>query len=290
MSASGARTTAVPNLPAEQHAIVTGGLWSLSGPGRGRRVAALFYKIRVLVSGRVQAGLRAPSFRSSFRSSLLNLGAQSSAPSPPAPAPALRPPTRADLLRGEYGRYRANNDLLSYRLDIRVDPDRKFLSGTNTIRFRMLADDNRIQLDLYDNLAIDEIRLGATVLEYERELNSFFVKFPSTLKAGKTYAIDVRYSGAPREQGRFGGIAFRQRPRRPALDQHGVRGRRGQHLVAEQGPVARRSRGDGTARGGPERSGRRLERQVRRARPISATATPDGTGTSSTRSTTTTSR
>jgi len=137
-------------------------------------------------------------------------GAQSSAPSPPAPA--LRPPTRADLLRGEYGRYRANNDLLSYRLDLRVDPDRKFLSGTNTIRFKMLADDTRIQLDLYDNLAIDEIRLGGTALEYERELNSFFVKFPSTLKAGKTYAIDVRYSGSPREQGRFGGIAFRKDP------------------------------------------------------------------------------
>jgi aminopeptidase N len=142
----------------------------------------------------------------------LHLGAQSSAPSPPAASPALRPPTRADLLRGEYGRYRANNDLVSYRLDIRVDPDRKFLSGTNTIRFRMLADDSRIQLDLYDNLAIDEIRLGATVLEYERELNSFFVKFPTPLKAGKTYAIDVRYSGAPREQGRFGGISFRRDP------------------------------------------------------------------------------
>jgi aminopeptidase N len=136
--------------------------------------------------------------------------AQGSAP--PAPAPVLRPPTRADVLRGEYGRYRANNDLLSYRLDVRVDPERKSLSGTNTIRFRMLADDSRIQLDLYENLAIDEIRLGPTVLEYERELNSFFVKFPFPLKAGKIYAIDVRYSGSPREQGRFGGIAFRKDP------------------------------------------------------------------------------
>ena len=34
-----------------------------------------------------------------------------------------RPPTRADFLRGEYGRYRANNDLLFYHLDVRVDPD-----------------------------------------------------------------------------------------------------------------------------------------------------------------------
>ena len=68
-----------------------------------------------------------------------------------------RSPSRADILRGEYGRYRANNDLLSYHLDIRVDPEKKFLSGKNTIRFKMLKDDTRIQLDLHDNLKIDEI-------------------------------------------------------------------------------------------------------------------------------------
>jgi hypothetical protein len=65
---------------------------------------------------------------------------------PPGSPPPLRPPTRADVLRGDYGRYRANNDLLAYRLDIRVDPGRKFISGTNSIRFRMLQDDTRIQL------------------------------------------------------------------------------------------------------------------------------------------------
>jgi hypothetical protein len=30
-------------------------------------------------------------------------------------------PTHANVLRGEYGRYRANNDLLSYDLYIRID-------------------------------------------------------------------------------------------------------------------------------------------------------------------------
>src|SRR6476661_7426711 len=63
---------------------------------------------------------------------------------PPTPGA----PTHANILRGEYGRYRANNDLLSYALDIRIDPAKKFLSGRNRIRFRMLSDDTRIQLDL----------------------------------------------------------------------------------------------------------------------------------------------
>src|SRR2546422_3392285 len=70
---------------------------------------------------------------------------------------ASSPPTHANILRGEYGRYRANNDLLFYHLDIRVDPVKKFVSGKNTIRFRMLSDDTRIQLDLYDNLNVDKI-------------------------------------------------------------------------------------------------------------------------------------
>src|SRR5258707_11113120 len=93
-------------------------------------------------------------------------------------------PARADILRGEYGRYRANNDLLFYHLDVRVDPEKKIISGRNTIRFKMLADDTRIQLDLYANLNVDKILLGATPLKYERELNAVFVDFPETLKTG----------------------------------------------------------------------------------------------------------
>src|SRR5580704_3866044 len=58
-------------------------------------------------------------------------------------------PSSADILRGAYGPYRANYHLLSYNLDIRVDPDKKLISGTNTINFEILKDSSRIQLDLH---------------------------------------------------------------------------------------------------------------------------------------------
>ncbi len=125
------------------------------------------------------------------------------------PAPA---PSRADILRGAYGPYRANNDLLYYHLDVRVEPQKKFLSGKNTIRFKMLNDDARIQLDLNPALNIDKILFGATQLEYEREAGAVFVNFPRTLKAGRVYSIDFHYSGNPAESGRFGGITFKQDP------------------------------------------------------------------------------
>jgi aminopeptidase N len=116
---------------------------------------------------------------------------------------------RAAVLRGEYGRYRANNDVRFYHLDVRIEPDTKRISGSNTIRFRMLRDDTRIQLDLFANLTVERIMLGSRGLNYERELNAVFVDFPETLRAGRDYEIVFHYSGHPQEGGRFGGLAFR---------------------------------------------------------------------------------
>jgi aminopeptidase N len=126
----------------------------------------------------------------------------------PRPLPAILPNTRAAMLRGAYGPYRANNDLLSYHLDIRVDPQQQRISGKNTIRFRMLHDDNRIQLDLNDALKIDKILLGATELKYQRDSGAVFIDFPETLKNGQEYSIDFYYSGHPLTTGRFGGFTF----------------------------------------------------------------------------------
>ena len=94
------------------------------------------------------------------------------------------------MLRGAYGPYRANNDLLYYHLDIRVDPEKQLVTGKNTIRFKMLNDDNRIQLDLRETLNIDKILMGAKTLKYERDTGAVFVDFPETLLAGQVYSID----------------------------------------------------------------------------------------------------
>ena len=118
-------------------------------------------------------------------------------------------PTHANVLRGAYGPYRANNDLLYYHLDIRVNPDEKFISGKNTIRFKMLQDGQRIQLDLTDALNVDKILLGSMPLKYERDSGAVFIDFPETLRAGKIYSIDFYYSGHPVESGRFGSMTFK---------------------------------------------------------------------------------
>ena len=144
----------------------------------------------------------------------------------PQTVPTSKPVSHADILRGEYGRYRANNDLLFYHLNIRVDPEKKFVSGKNRIRFKMLKDDTRIQLDLYDNLKVDKIvrifegagkrgQPSASLsipLLYERDSGAVLVDFPQTLKAGRVYTIDFYYSGTPQTIGRFGGFTFSKDP------------------------------------------------------------------------------
>jgi aminopeptidase N len=117
-------------------------------------------------------------------------------------------PTRDDLLRGAYGPFRANNDLLFYHLNIRVDPEAKTVVGTNTVRFRMLQDGQRIQLDLAPTWTIDSIKLKGEALKYTREERAVWIDFPHTLRKGHVYQVVFAYSGKPVEQGRFGCFTF----------------------------------------------------------------------------------
>ncbi|HEY5331101.1 MAG TPA: M1 family metallopeptidase [Acidobacteriaceae bacterium] len=117
-------------------------------------------------------------------------------------------PTKDDLLRGAYGPFRANNDLLFYHLNIRVDPEAKTVVGTNTVRFRMLQDGKRIQLDLAPTWTIESIKLKGEALQYTREERAVWVDFPRTLRQGHVYQVVFAYSGKPVEQGRFGCFTF----------------------------------------------------------------------------------
>ena len=118
-------------------------------------------------------------------------------------------------------------------------PEKKFISGTNTIRFKMLQDGTRIQLELYPTLQIDKVTMGSTTLKYERDDGTFYVDFPKTLQAGRTYSIDVHYSGNPPETGRFGCFTFKQDTAGHPWINTACEGRRRLHLVAEQRTVAR---------------------------------------------------
>jgi aminopeptidase N len=124
------------------------------------------------------------------------------------PRPAEQPPTPGQLLLGQYGPYRANNDLLHYTLTLRVDPATNTIRGDNQVRFRMLQDGARIQLDLATALELSKVLYRGKPVTFTRDGESFFIDFPQTLRRGQTHTVDVFYGGTPRTSGRFGGMSF----------------------------------------------------------------------------------
>ncbi len=143
---------------------------------------------------------------------LLVSSAQAQSTPSPVPPPVSAEALTAGRLLGENGPYRANNDLLHYTLDLRIDPATKSIRGTNTVRFRMLQPGSRIQLELATDLTIDAVRMGHTPLTFTRHGATFFVNTPKPMRQGKTYSITVAYSGQPKEVGRFGGMVFTKDP------------------------------------------------------------------------------
>ena len=73
--------------------------------------------------------------------------------------------TRRDSLHGGLRTERTCFDVLRYDLSIKIDPRQKSIFGFNAITFKVIDNTNRIQLDLFENMAIDSIVLDAKKLK-----------------------------------------------------------------------------------------------------------------------------
>ncbi len=105
--------------------------------------------------------------------------------------------TEADTLRGSLRPERTNYDVQKYHLKLKVEPEKKFISGFNTISFKVENDMPVMQLDLFENMQVDSITHGGEALKYERKYNAVFVEFENALKKGSLDSIKFYYHGNP---------------------------------------------------------------------------------------------
>ncbi|QED37528.1 M1 family metallopeptidase [Antarcticibacterium arcticum] len=103
---------------------------------------------------------------------------------------------RGDTLRGSL-RAERSYDVLKYHLQVRVNPEEQFISGSNTITFEAEEQLPVMQIDLFENMKIDSILQQDAFLEYNREYNAVFVHLKQSLKRGEKDSIKVYYSGNP---------------------------------------------------------------------------------------------
>lgn len=108
-----------------------------------------------------------------------------------------QPFTRKDSLMGGFPKERLCFDVKRYEIDIRVNPEKKFISGHNAIRFEVTEATKRIQLDLFANMQVDSILWQTKKLSYTREFNAVFIDFPEILPSGATELLTFYYSGHP---------------------------------------------------------------------------------------------
>lgn len=104
--------------------------------------------------------------------------------------------TEADSLRGSLRAERAY-EVLKYHLQVRLDPDKRFISGFNTISFKAEDDLPVMQIDLFENMKVDSIIHQNKPLKFERRHNAVFVTLKQPVKKESVDSVRFYYSGNP---------------------------------------------------------------------------------------------
>ena len=108
--------------------------------------------------------------------------------------------TRKDSLRGELTPSRTCYDVTFYDLFLIIDiPERSIERSFNEIYFSATTDFTEFQIDLALNMEVQKIEFENGELEFSREFDAVFVKFPREIKKGENAKIKVWFGGYPKE-------------------------------------------------------------------------------------------
>ena len=121
--------------------------------------------------------------------------------------------TKQDTLRGTITPEREWWNLTYYHLDIKVNPDEKYISGKNTIQYKVLKPNSVMQIDLQPPLKITKVLQNDSVLQVKKDGNAHFITLLEHQNIGDINSLDVYYEGHPKEAVRApwdGGISWKK--------------------------------------------------------------------------------
>ncbi|MEP3390678.1 MAG: M1 family metallopeptidase [Reichenbachiella sp.] len=119
--------------------------------------------------------------------------------------------TRLDSLRGSITPERAWWDLTYYHLDISVDPATKTIQGTNRVDYKVLTENQVIQIDLQAPLTLNRATQNGQKLEFTNEGPAHFIVLKDKQEIGSVNSLMLSYGGKPVEAVRApwdGGISW----------------------------------------------------------------------------------
>ena len=121
--------------------------------------------------------------------------------------------TSQDTLRGSITPERAWWDLTYYHLDIEVKPEAKFISGKNTIQYKVLKRHQVMQIDLQVPMEILKVIQDGKELEVLHNGNAHFITLKMDQNVGDINSVEIHYKGHPKEAKRApwdGGFSWKK--------------------------------------------------------------------------------
>jgi aminopeptidase N len=106
--------------------------------------------------------------------------------------------TTEDTLKGSNSEARECFDVVSYGLKVKVEPEIRFISGSNTITFQVKKPTRQLQLNLFENMEIDSVAGWGQELSFRRRFTTFWVSLPFELQpTANLQSITVYFRGQP---------------------------------------------------------------------------------------------
>ncbi|MEH6406732.1 MAG: M1 family metallopeptidase [Leeuwenhoekiella sp.] len=106
--------------------------------------------------------------------------------------------TRLDSLRGSITPEREWWDLSHYDLNVKVEPDKKYISGTNTVTYKVLKPYQTIQIDLQQPMQLLSATQDGVKLTYKKEGSAYFISLKAKQEKGDVKSLKLTFEGTPR--------------------------------------------------------------------------------------------
>ena len=107
--------------------------------------------------------------------------------------------SRQDSLRGSITKERIWWDLIYYHLDIKINPKKKYIKGTNKVIYKVLEENNLMQIDLQEPLKITSVTEDGKKVSYRREGNVYIITLNKNQSRGEINEININYEGYPKK-------------------------------------------------------------------------------------------
>jgi len=119
--------------------------------------------------------------------------------------------TRQDTLRGSITPERKWWDLVYYHLNVTVNPADSTIKGSNTILYKVVDVNKRMQIDLQNPMKITSVRQNNKELLFTREGNVYWIELAEKQEKERFYSVLISYEGRPKVSTRppwTGGITW----------------------------------------------------------------------------------